>query len=681
MNMTGKALQPSSMKCSHEKYTCLSTVPGRRMLSIHGWAYEDAQGLNHTLDPTDAMNKQKAEELCNRVVGTTPYSAAARNLFLNNPLIKQANAQATSRGGTLVLWFGPYTPNGDDPLEFPLCAGDDCCCELVNGKLYPAGKAGCAKPPYGTCRACTYEKDVKTANGTRIVCTQKDGVTCPADDVCHVSPCTSMQFECGDICCQKGQTCVDNKKCEGSVDPGVCLENQIPCGESCCNEGEICKDGICEIDPCPQSEGKYWCIQDEVCCAANERCQNGQCVVACPPSEVSCGEECCPENHECKESCGYFYCVPKCAEGETLYCSHDYNVTEIGPTLGSKTDGYTCHTLTSCCDEWKCTKAPLILKDPNPAPNRQLEVPIDMANKYEYCAVEIDGRCGLVSYCDDEPKATRASVLEVCPTCFPYSWGQADNYDPRKKICVGDKLIDIATLSEGVEGLILYNHTDEECNNCQDACPDGQTMDQNGNCCAGTPWGACETCSSWPTHIDECGRVYPMADICCEGDSNAPPTCSGLGNGQCYTYYPINNRSQCCALACISEGAGEEVCCSPSAPTAGGICCESENPTTEECCGAHSLTWCTDPNGGGGNENEGKGGNTNGKCCKEGEECINGECKNKACEDAGGVSGYTNVPEGSQVKDKDGNPIEGCCAKDMACPDECCDADEGLHCA
>ncbi len=653
------------------KQACIKIVMAQNL--GYWWAYESADGTTHWLDPTTVMNEANAEALCNRVIGIEPAKTAfARQLFLNNPFVKQALAQSSPQAGTLVLWFGPYTSMDGEEGEYPLCAGGGCCCELdEDGSLYPVGKAGCKKPPYGSCVSCTYEN----SDGK---CVQKDGVTCPTDDVCHVSKCTSTQFECGDTCCAKGQTCNEGK-CEGKPDAGICLEGQTQCGDNCCNEGEICNaDGLCETDLCPKSEGKYWCIQDEVCCEANEKCQDGTCVKACPQGESSCGEDCCPEGYECKESCGEFYCVPKCGAGETLYCSHDTNFVGDGMSQSTTSDGnYKCEIYHSCCDVWACTKAPLILQDPNNPP-RAREVPVDKKGKYPYCALVLNNKCALMTYCDEEPM-TLDNGLQVCPTCFENDWSLKD-FDPMKQICIGNKLYEIDTLTDGEDTLMMFRcdgcRVPTECPPgppippCGDMCPEGQTMSRSG-CCAGTAWGSCGHCSGWPTITDACGRTYPVADVCCPGQTSAPPGCTGLGNGQCYANYPINNRTQCCAYACAAEDGGE-TCCDPI-NAANGICCDNPEPTTQTCCDFKGRTWCVPLNG-----------KESGQCCKDNEECVDGECTStddQKCEDAGGVPGYDSVPESSQVKDKDGNPIKGCCMEGMACPGECCNKERGQHCA
>lgn len=643
------------------KQACVKIVMAQNL--GYSWAYESADGTTHWMDPTTVMTQANAENLCERVIGVAPNpTASAAQLFLNNPLVKKAYAQNKTPSGTLVLWFGPFTPHPDNEGDYPLCAGDGCCCELADdGKLYPVGKAGCKKPPYGSCVECTYEN----AAG---VCTQKDDVKCPADEVCKVSKCGSLEFECGDVCCKKGQTCT-NGKCEGDPTQGVCLETQTQCGDDCCNADEICNaDGVCVADPCPKSEGKFWCIQDEVCCAANEKCQNGACVMACPEGQTSCGDECCPSDNECKESGGYYYCIPKCPDGETLYCSHDINQSPIpGTGKVDETSGKECFAYESICDEWSCTDAKLILKDPNQDNRRELEVPIKLNGKHEYCAVEINGRCALVTYCDDIP-VTVDGHLQICPSCFPNDWSSKDNYDPRTMVCVGNTLMEISKISDGKEGLILYNF--EECNDCENPCPNGGTPSKNGCCPEGHGWGQCGHCGNWPTYTDACGRKYPIADICCAGESDAPPGCTGLGNGQCYHNYPIQDRTQCCDLSCAIDTtdkveAAKGTCCDEK-DAYQGVCCDKEEPATQTCCDFKQRTWCGGENG-------------DGSCCKDGEECIEGKCTSgddKKCEELGGKPGYDTVPAKSQVKDNEGKVIEGCCKSTCACPGECCDNDK-----
>ena len=645
------------------KQACVKIVMAQNL--GYSWAYESADGTTHWLDPTTVMNEANAEALCDRVIGIEPAKTAfARQLFLNNPFVKQAVAQTSDNSGTLVLWFGPYTTMDGEEGEYPLCAGEGCCCELDDGgNLYPVGKAGCKKPPYGSCVSCTYEN----SDGK---CVQKDGVTCSADDVCHVSKCNSLQFECGDTCCAKGQTCNDGE-CEGEPDAGICLEGQTQCGDNCCNTGEICNaEGECISDPCPKSEGCFWCVQGEVCCKANEKCQNGTCIKTCPTNETSCGEDCCPEGYECKESCGEFTCVPKCADGETLYCSHDSFFNDDGGCeFGSyicqngtcKYDEHNCKIYHSCCDEWSCTKAPLILKDTNEIP-RALEVPVEQADKYPYCALVLNNKCALKTYCDEAP-ISLINGLELCPSCFENNWSSKD-FSPLKHVCIGKELHEIDTLTDGENVLMMFRCDGENVPPFGAPlpliCPDGQSPVRGGGCCAGTPWGPCGHCGGWATTTNACGWTYAVADICCAGETDAPPRCVGLGHGQCYAHYPIDAHQMCCEYACVTE-TGKEVCCDAD-NSVGGVCCSIEPPLTKACCDLKEGVWCA--------------GSEISTCCTEGETCVDGQCSestnDQKCEEAGGVPGYDSVPESSQVKDKDGNVIEGCCMEEYACPGECC---------
>ena len=190
--------------------------------------------------------------------------------------------------------------------------------------------------------------------------------------MCHVSPSTSMQFECGNTCCMKGQSCDPDTSTCGTLPPGVCLEGQTVCGGTCCEADEICTAaGVCKPDPCPASEGKYWCVQDEVCCKPGQQCQNGACASACPPNEVACGtDECCKTINN--EICNQGRCViinPLCKREEWQPHYVWGQIPEISCTGENGTDccydGEVCCEGVCCIYGYKCEGASCVWDGPN----------------------------------------------------------------------------------------------------------------------------------------------------------------------------------------------------------------------------------------------------------------------------------------------------------------------------
>ena len=301
-----------------------------------------------------------------------------------------------------------------------------------------------------------------------------------------------------------------------------------------------------------------------------------------------------------------------CPDNQKRYCTQDeavaYQCTTI--ILTSGTTQKICIWGTKCI-EWACTSAELmqdpttnLLEADNTSPSRDREIPMTdgKEGKYPYCALEILGRCALVSYCDEEPMdIPGATWQQKCPSCFPGYYGE-DFYDPYTQVCLGSELVTIDTKTDGVDILkqFSFNSSDnpffgsaitskpKETLECvpEPPCPDGGIPMSNGGCCTGNAWYNCGGCKANPLYIDNCGNAYQMAHTCCDDSSNAPNGCSGVGNpfdektpqpGNCYKNYPSKN-GQCCDLAC-PNAEGDPVCCSESEVVDlgknGKICCKA----------------------------------------------------------------------------------------------------------
>ena len=123
---------------------------------------------------------------------------------------------------------------------------------------------------------------------------------------CGLEPCEPdcTDKECGDdgcdgICgeCGENQMCSDAYEC-------VCLF--VECGDVCCDEGETCVDGECVLADYPQCEGAMCGADDGV---------GGLCDGPCPGDNEICSLfECVCEFEECEDVC----CdeVESCVDGE-----------------------------------------------------------------------------------------------------------------------------------------------------------------------------------------------------------------------------------------------------------------------------------------------------------------------------------------------------------------------------
>lgn len=324
------------------KQACMKIVMAQNL--GYSWAFETADHELIWLDATATSQEANAEALCDRVIGALPQgrSSSAYELFMDNPFIKQAVAQTANNSGVLVLWFGPHGSMAD---VHPGCSGDGCCCDTDgNGNTYLVGRVGCAMPAGGSCVSCA----VNDGTGT---CVAREGVTCPANDVCRTQCSGDTPVECGNKCCKTGEKCQNGVCVKGSV--SHCDDGQKECGDLCCDSNEICQNGRCVSDPCPKDDGYFWCVQDQVCCKPGQRCQNGTCINACEPNEVACGADACCKTAN-NEICNQGRCVqvnPLCKRKDWLP-HYVGQVPEHACTGVNGTD--CCYEGESCCNGLCC---------------------------------------------------------------------------------------------------------------------------------------------------------------------------------------------------------------------------------------------------------------------------------------------------------------------------------------
>lgn len=132
--------------------------------------------------------------------------------------------------------------------------------------------------------------------------------------------------------CDGPDDCVEGLDCADGVcfDPTPCPGDRPPCGESCCALDERCVDGDCVLECTSGIEcGRSCCTLEEVCiegsccgpamvcgescCRGGAVCVDGECITCprelcggrdcCRDHEVCIGESCCPAESACGESC------------------------------------------------------------------------------------------------------------------------------------------------------------------------------------------------------------------------------------------------------------------------------------------------------------------------------------------------------------------------------------------
>jgi len=196
-------------------------------------------------------------------------------------------------------------------------------------------------------------------------CSCENGKVCGADLVCVDQgicddTCDQAGWECGELCgekcgdCGANQVCRDGScSCEPQCDGLTCGDDG--CGGTCsCPTGFACNDGKCIADPlCTDTcETVGWECDGMICgeacgpCAANEACEDHQCVCVPRCEGNACGSDGCGGTCPCSEGfvCdGQGACVedPNC----TTTCSEGgWQCGELcGNYCGTCPDGYACN--------------------------------------------------------------------------------------------------------------------------------------------------------------------------------------------------------------------------------------------------------------------------------------------------------------------------------------------------
>ena len=192
------------------------------------------------------------------------------------------------------------------------CAAGNKCVDATNGYCCPDGyNTACTS---GFCVCCPGNQAV--CNGLCCAPGQacsKQGTCCPSASICHGECCTAGTKCLPGGCCLArnvcGNTCCDgvckNGKCTPAPSPGSicltgvmingkCCPSDLACGNVCCPKGQACvdpKNGTCKKLQC--SAGEAVCMSPmpngsstAICCSGkNPTCCNGQC---CKPGQTCC---------------------------------------------------------------------------------------------------------------------------------------------------------------------------------------------------------------------------------------------------------------------------------------------------------------------------------------------------------------------------------------------------------
>jgi len=189
-------------------------------------------------------------------------------------------------------------------------------------------------------------------------CPSKNGlffkICCPADgsyrcdcfsdraQCTHLHKCPPGQKTCGDKCCQQNQECVVFAIGGGTqyVCSDKCPTGQAACGgDVCCPKGQSCLDPVKHLcGVCPPSRpikcGKQCCTRAGGCCDSKKGlcCQPGEKCGSWPPSFRICCK-----NHSCQAKSGD---APFCCDGPDDACL---------PQLQPGSSGFTPSDARVCC--------------------------------------------------------------------------------------------------------------------------------------------------------------------------------------------------------------------------------------------------------------------------------------------------------------------------------------------
>jgi len=166
------------------------------------------------------------------------------------------------------------------------------------------------------------------------------GVHCESGFACQncTGECLDLcaGVECGEQVCCGGWCCEDWEACEMQDDGMLaCVDASCTNDRLGCPEGQVCENHHCVSDPC-----------EDVRCAEDEACRDGQCLAVCP---VCNADERCEEGRCVPDECAGVECSLAnmiCCEGR---CNYDPCVAEIECSAGEY-----CNGCAASCEEDLC---------------------------------------------------------------------------------------------------------------------------------------------------------------------------------------------------------------------------------------------------------------------------------------------------------------------------------------
>ena len=541
-----------------------------------------------------------------------------------------------------------------------ICCNGYCRPQCLSGGC-PDCQGGCCDYPYVCCGGSQCCNPNDCCNGQCCPPTY----TCCEGGCCDGNCCsdgTCCEFECcGDTCCGQDAPCCFNGSCVPLCDDFTCPDSETnPCNFGCgCEDNtQICCGINCE-DPCIFNDGSE-CLND----GTDVHCPNAGGVTSdvnpingchdfnlnnngcgCPDGYKDCGLGCCPELYCCQEDGD---CLPPC-NGGGCPCENDNCCTGECCAEQNEVEPF------GCCDGEYNTCCP-------GAPGNCCEGELNTCRDGHCCDADQSGDPPYYAWCDGRCEGTS----DPCTS--------DGNCEPGVS-CVGGRCEQLCQNEEWVGDDEWY---------CPDSCitlgPSGGGADGGMNRCCElqciTGTGVCATCCSGMTGVIDqfevgdqyedynggsccppnynCNQKEMGGILCCPSDkvgSKAGNRCCEPNDLCCIDYECRCGHAGQGAVCCWDDitplGTGQTpkgdpgigdiarclghcynpVCetddngnpppedCPSNTSTVSGICCQctTGGEGAQSPCG-ENKEFCVDSKG-------------NGSCCKEGQICCDGICR------------------------------------------------------
>jgi hypothetical protein len=468
------------------------------------------------------------------------------------------------------------------------CADGECyevCLPVCDGKV--CGDDGCE----GSCGECDINEQ------------------CTPDGLCV---CQETSILCGELCCDAGQTCLeevcctpmcDNKVCgddgcggscgecgtnETCSDDGQCkcVEESTLCVEICCDNGQVCFEDACCAAMCEDKEcGDNGCGGTCGECGLNEGCTSqGQCM--CVMGSTPCGDACCENGLVCFEE----ECCASICDGKV--CGDDGcggSCGECGANAECNAEGQClCVADSELCDDVCCDNGQVCFDGSCCAP---------MCDGKD-CGTDgcggFCGQCGLNQGCTSQGICLCVAESEPCndvccnlgDICFD---GSCCALDCDGKECGTDGCGGAC----GQCGYLLACNETGQCvcefETCNDDCCKEEQICLDDGCC--TPDCEGKNCGSdgCGGSCGECGDLQLCSDegLCeCEFDDCGETCCEDV---------EICHEGACCKANCNGKVCGDDGCggscgsCGDNETCNGNSCVCAWDTCLDICCSHEEI--------------------------------------------------------------------------------------------